>query len=269
MKKMRSFFRSSMGTTFMFMLAVLLLMTGTIGGVRAAPQIFNPDFAYSGVELDQIGITLRENGKDVSSRDYNKKTEVFDYKSNSSDPKMGTLVGSMLINKEGKEEKLKLGKEYEEKLSVYNSGSIPEFVRVTVYKYWVDDKGNRFDAYNSKGEDIINGLIKLHFLEKDGWVIDKNATTKERTVLYYQNLLNPGKSTPDFTDTLTIDSSIMDYAKVTTETKGNTVSWVADGMTFMIEAEADGVQNHNATAAVKSAWGLTDADITRLGLKLS
>ena len=47
-----------------------------------------------------------------------------------------------------------------------------------------------------------------------------------------------------------------------------TWSWAVDGMQFVIEAEADGVQNHNARAAVKSAWGLTDSDITRLGLNL-
>ena len=131
MKKIRSFFRSPMGTTFMFMMAVLLLMTGTIGGVRATPQIFNPDFAYSGVELDQIGITLVENGNPVSSRDYNKDKEDFDYSSNSSDPKMGTLLANMLGN-----EKLKIGKNYPEVLTVKNSGTITEYVRVTVYKYW-------------------------------------------------------------------------------------------------------------------------------------
>ena len=37
---------------------------------------------------------------------------------------------------------------------------------------------------------------------------------------------------------------------------------------FMIEAEADGVQDHNARAAIKSAWGLTDEDISRLGLNI-
>ena len=58
MKKMRSFFHSAMGTTFMFMLAVLLLMTGTIGGVRATPQIFNPDFYYGGLELDEKTVIL-------------------------------------------------------------------------------------------------------------------------------------------------------------------------------------------------------------------
>ncbi len=264
MKKIRSFFRSPMGTTFLFMLAILFMMTGTIGGVRAAPQIFNPDFAYGGVELDQIGITLLENGNSICSRDYNKEKEAFDYVSNTDDPKLGALVGNLV----GDGEKLKLGYAYKEELAVKNSGSIPEFVRVTVYRYWVDEDGKRFDAYDKDGEDLINKLINLHFLEENGWVIDKKAETKERTVLYYQNVVYPDKETPLFADSLLIENQIVDYAKITTTTKGNTVTWVADGMDFMIEVEADGVQNHNAAAAVKSAWGLTDSDIETLGLKL-
>ena len=265
MKKMKSFFRSSMGTTFMFMLAILLLMTGTIGGVRATPQIFNPDFAYGGVELDQIGITLVENGTDVSWRNYDKASESFIFKSNNpSDDTCGTLVSKML----GENEKLKLGAKYTEELKVRNSGNIPEYVRVSVYKYWVDKSGNRFDAYDANGNDVINSLIKLHFREDNGWVIDHTSDTKERTVLYYKNIVEKGNETPLFADYLIIDDTIMDYAKVTTETKGNTVTWVADGLTFMIEAEADAVQDHNGRAAIKSAWGLTDEDISRLGLNI-
>ena len=265
MKKIRAFSRSPMGTTLMFMVAVLLLMTGTIGGVRATPQIFNPDFAYGGVKLDQIGITLVENGIDVSWRNYDEQSERFIDGSNSSDQKQGTLLQNMIPANE----KLKLGYRYTEELKVRNSGSIPEYVRVTVYKYWVDETGKRFDAYNQKGEDIINGLIKLHFREDNGWVIDHNADTKERTVLYYKNIVEAYPDmheTKPFADYLVIDNSIIDYAKFTTTTEGNTVTWVADGMKFVIEAEADGVQDHNGRAAIKSAWGLTDADISRLGL---
>lgn len=275
MKKMKSFFRSSMGTTFMFMLAILLLMTGTIGGVRATPQIFNPDFYYGGLELDEIGITLLENGGPVSSRNYNKTKQAFDVSSNDAkNAEQGILLANMLGN-----EKLKIGKKYDEILSVRNTGVIPEYVRVTVYKYWVsvDKDGNetRFDAYNAEGKDILNKLIELHFLEGDDWVIDHGADTKERTVLYYKHLLQPGKDTTAFTDKLAINNAILDFGMkdpIEKDAAGNVLSWswswVVDGLEFRIEAEADGVQNHNARAAVKSAWGLTENDITRLGLNL-
>ena len=118
---------------------------------------------------------------------------------------------------------------------------------------------------------MINGLIKLHFREDNGWVIDHTSDTKERTVLYYKNIVGtePDKNeTLPFADYLIIDNAIIDYAKVTTTTDGNTVTWVADGMKFMIEADVDAVQDHNGRAAIKSAWGLTDGDITRLGLNI-
>ena len=267
MKRIGAFSRSPMGTTLMFMIAVLLLMTGTIGGVRATPQIFNPDFAYGGVKLDQIGITLVENETDISWRNYDEKSHRFIVGSNSNEPKVGTLLTKML----GEKETLKLGYQYPEELKIRNSGSIAEYVRVTVYKYWVDKTGNRFDAYDQNGNDMINGLIKLQFREDNGWVIDHNADTKERTVLYYKDIVeaDPDKNeTPPFTRYLEIDNSIVDYAMITTTADRNTVTWVADGMKFVIEAEADGVQDHNGRAAIKSAWGLTDADISRLGLNI-
>ena len=279
MKKIKSFFHSAMGTTFLFMLAVLLLMTGTIGGVRATPQIFNPDFYYGGLELDEIGITLLENDEPVSSRNYNKANQSFDVSSNdSANLEQGKLLLKMLGDA-----KLQIGANYTEKLSVKNTGVIDEYVRVTVYKYWIDGKGNRFRAFDKAGNDLmINNLIDLHFLESNGWTIDQDpnakgdptysetdALTSERTVLYYHDLLKSG-DTVDFADTLRIDDAILDYGvKVPDETGLSwTWSWAVDGMQFVIEAEADGVQNHNARAAVKSAWGLTDSDITRLGLNL-
>ena len=280
MKKIRAFSRSPMGTTLMFMVAVLLLMTGTIGGVRATPQIFNPDFAYSGVELDQIGITLvervGEKWNDVSWRDYDKDSESFIFDSNSPsgenhNPKMGVILQNMIPAGE----KLKIGYPYPAVLAVKNSGTIPEYVRVTVYKYWVvNENGNetRFDAYDANGKDVLNKLIELNFLEDNGWVIDHSSDTKERTVLYYRYKV-PGATettetiTNPFTSTLRIDNKILDYGEKVYTNENKTAwtwSWVADGLEFRIEAEADGVQDHNARAAMKSAWGLTDSQINTI-----
>ncbi len=240
-----------MGSSFLFMLAVLLLMTGTIGGVRAAPQIFNPDFGYGGLELDEIGITLRENGKDVASRNYDSASQSFAVSG-------GSLLKEMLTETDGK---LRLGWPYTEALTVYNSGAIPEYVRVIVYKYWTDKAGNKY-------YDMPNDLINLHFVTGSGWVADTVSATSERTILYYRNVVPSHASTPAFTDILTISDKVIDYAEVQTSESRKTVTWVADGKTFQIEIEANGVQNHNARSAVKSAWGLTEADISRLGLNL-
>ena len=43
----------------------------------------------------------------------------------------------------GKDEKVALGKKYEEKLTVKNSGAIDEYVRVSIVKSWTDKDGNK------------------------------------------------------------------------------------------------------------------------------
>ncbi|MBQ7437400.1 MAG: hypothetical protein IJV30_08820 [Oscillospiraceae bacterium] len=266
MKKIRSFSRSPMGTTFLFMLAILFLMTGTIGGVRAAPQIYNENSGYGGVQLDTIGVSLYENDKLVGSRNYER-----DY-SNDSTAKADFVEGGshvLLSNMLGDENKIQLGRKYTEKLHVVNSGNIPEYVRVTIYKYWTDSAGNKVAATDRLSPDLID----LHLLvnNNNGWVMDtedKETNTRERTVLYYTSLLGIGNPTPYFTDTLKIDERIIDLVDIKTSTTtgdGNkiveTVTWLAeDGYQFWIEVEVDAVQNHNAEDAVRSAWGLQASD---------
>ena len=265
MKKIRSFFRSPMGTTFLFMLAVLMLTTGTIGGVRATPQIFNPDFYYGGVELQAIGVSLIENeNKIVSYRNYNKDIQDFDKST-------GKLLEDMFQGTPA--DNLILGYPYTEGLSVRNTGMIPEYVRVSVYKYWEDGAGNKVD-------NLPLDFIDLTFLTGNGWVIDQanddpnasesDSNTNERTVLYYQYPLNSNANTNPFTETLTISPDLIDYAKKEYINEGDETAWrwvwLADGLTFQIEVDVDAVQNHNAKAAMKSAWGITDGDIDRLGL---
>jgi len=267
MKKMRSFSRSPMGTTLLFMLAVLFLTTGTIGGVRAAPQIFNENSGYGGIQLDTIGVSLYENDKLVGSRNYER-----DY-SNDTVTKADFVEGGsheLLSEMLSGTDKIQLGRVYPEKLHVVNSGNIPEYVRVTIYKYWTDSNGEKVPETDRLSPDLID----LHLLANNGggWIMDpgdKETNTRERTVLYYTSLLGVGQPTTPFTDTLKIDERIIDLVEITTSTTttsdGNkiieTVTWLAeDGYQFWIEVEVDAVQNHNAEDAVRSAWGLTESD---------
>ena len=109
-----------------------------------------------------------------------------------------------------------------------------------------------------------DAVIDLNLKEGSGWVIDKNASTKERTILYYTGILPAGKSTPALSDTLTIDGSIATKVKQdVTEKDGYktiTTTYAYDGYNFQLEAEADAVQTHNAQDAIKSAWGV-DVDV--------
>jgi len=112
------------------------------------------------------------------------------------------------------------------------------------------------------GDEICKECPNLK--EGSGWVIDKNASTKERTILYYTGILPAGESTPALSDTLTIDGSIATKVKQdVTEKDGYktiTTTYAYDGYNFQLEAEADAVQTHNAQDAIKSAWGV-DVDV--------
>ncbi len=78
------------------------------------------------------------------------------------------------------------------------------------------------------------------------------------------NILKSGETTPLFADGIAIDGSIASKVRgtITTNEGGwTTVTTVYeyDGVTFMLEAEVDAVQTHNAERAMKSAWGVDAA----------
>ena len=143
----------SLLTVLLAVLAVCLLVVGGIGVTRAV--LIESD-TYSGtLETPEIAVQLNENGKAVSGED--------------------ALLQDLLKD----EEALAIGKHYKEELTVTNTGTADQFVRVTLYKYWTDDEGKRVDL----DTDYI-GLV----LGED-WLVDESATTDERVVLYYSDKL--------------------------------------------------------------------------------
>ncbi|MBR6408359.1 MAG: hypothetical protein IKS19_07270 [Clostridia bacterium] len=236
--------KSSVVTVILFALAVLLLLFGTVGGIRAALTYFSQTYS-SRLSTLNIGITLNENGVPVGRRDYD------------SDGKWKEETGELLTNMLSEGEELVVGKAYDEALTVTNSGSIDEYVRVTIYKYWMDQNGKRTN--------LSPDLIHLN-LTNDGWIRDDLYSTKandsrykERTVLYYTKPLAVGETTTALSDKLSIDSSIGTKVRQETKTENGyttiTTIYDYDGVQFCVEAEADGVQTHNAKDAILSAWG--------------
>lgn len=218
--------------------SAILLLGSTAGSARAALTYYSENYAAQ-VTVSNIGVSLSENGETVSRRDY------------ASDGKWNEKSGELLKALQGID--VKPGKSYEERLSVTNSGSIDTYVRVILKKSWKDAEGN-------KDTNLSPALIELGFVPDSGWIIDEEASTPERTVLYYTKILPAGGTTPAFTDTVRIDPQIS--TKVETETtvdengyKTITYKYAYDGYTFSVEAEADAVQTHNAADAIRSAWG--------------
>lgn len=217
--------------------AALLLFGSTVGSTRAALTYYSENYSAQ-MNMQSIGVSLLENDKVVSSRDYVSNNEW-----------KGTSEGELLTDLLGKDETFTPGKKYNEAISVKNSGTIDTFVRVIITKSWQDKEGK-------KNTTLSPDLIELNFLTDNGWQIAKDQSTTERTVLYYTKAVATGDSTPALSDTIRINPSIA--KDVTKHVDGNTITYTYkyDGYTFHVDAEVDAVQTHNAKDAIKSAWGV-------------
>ena len=240
MKKFTKVLFSPATTIVAFVLAVSLLLFGSIGGARAALTYFSETYS-SQIQMYDIGVTLRENGQNISWRDYD-----FENADGTWDEHIGVLLGNMLA--EG--ESLQIGRAYKEELSVYNSGTINQYVRVSIYKYWLDENGNKL-------QELSPELIDLHLVNLGtSWLEDVSARTPERTVLYYNRLLNSGVESPIFSDTLTINGNVAMKTQTTTLADGTIkTEYSYNGTRFCLEAKVDAVQENSADDAVLSAWG--------------
>ena len=252
------------GTAVLFASAIGLLSFSAIGSTRAALTYYSETYTAQ-IDVQSIGVTLVENGEIVSYRDYTHADNVWNQAS-----------GQLLALPEG--EQWQVGRTYPESLRVRNSGSIDEYVRVKLYKYWVDQEGRKLPH-------LSPAMIDVH-LTNDHWIVDDRTTTAkmweddprdgELIVLYYDSpLAAAGEGgvfyeTESFVDSVTIKNDVMTKVTETYSTDANgwtTVRTVYDyeGASFVVEAEVDAVQTHNAQSAIKSAWGVdveVDADGT-------
>lgn len=219
--------------------SAVLLIGSTVGTAWAAIRYYSEHYTAQ-FSTSSIGVTLLENGKAVSSKNYagnGRWDEAGD--------------GQLLKNMLGKNEKLTPGKRYQEALSVQNSGNIDTFVRVIITRSWQDGAG--------KNKSLSPELIELN-LTGDGWVQDDVQSSPERTILYYTEILPAGETTPPLSDTIRIGNEIA--RKVSKVQDGNIIRYVYDydGYSFHLDAEVNAVQTHHGTEAIKSAWGV-DADV--------
>ncbi|MBR2696664.1 MAG: hypothetical protein IKE48_04090 [Parasporobacterium sp.] len=247
---MKKSLKTPVSTIILFIVAAALILAGAIGGTLALLNIFSEQY-NSQVRLRDIGVSLYENGEMVGERDYSQDSSDW------------IIGGSHVLceNLLGEDSELKIGKNYKEALSVYNSGNIPEYVRLKIHKYWaeIDEDGNIV----KKLPTMDPSLIDLHLVESGDWIqaaSDIDAFSPEMTVLYYTKPLAPEEETSIATDLLTIKDVVA--KKVTEEThkdaEGYTVittTYEYDGVMFVLEAQVDAVQTHNAEAAILSAWG--------------
>lgn len=231
--------------------AAVLLLASTVGSTQAALTYYSENYKAQ-VTVSNIGVTLLENGSEVAYRNYVKTgTDTYGW-----DHQDGVLLKNML----GEDEKLVLGQEYDEELSVKNSGEIDSYVRVILTKSWKTANGQ-------KATELSPDLIQLKLKENIGWIkADSAEYSPERIVLYYNKVLKTGETTPECTENISISSELAKHFDQQVSADGKTVTYcyTYNGYQFFIEAEVDAVQTHNAADAMKSAWGI-DAQIAADG----
>ena len=167
MDKLKKIIKSPITSVLLFFLAAVLLLGSAVGTTRAALSYYSENYT-SRVEMDSIGVSLLENGEKVSWRDYG----------NSSDGTWSEATGALLEHMVPEGERFRLGRVYPEELAVTNSGTIDQYVRVRLYKYWLDAEGEKLP-------DLSPDLIGLNLVNVGtDWIIDEASTTPERTVLY-------------------------------------------------------------------------------------
>ncbi len=219
-------------TAVLSVAAVALLAFGGVTGARAAltySTVFQSDFG-----TQDIGVGLVE------------KTGANDAVSIEED-------GALLTKLVGEGETFIVGKKYDEQLMAENTGTIDEYVRMTVHKYWVDG--------DDKQTDLKPEQIKLTFNESD-WIVVDEDKTDETIVLYYKTPLAAGEEsvTKAAVTSLTADSSILSAVKQTTAKSDDgttiTTEYAYDGISIGLDAEVDSVQTHHAQDAMLSAWGV-------------
>lgn len=245
MKKLKQMFSGKKSTVVLFLVAGILLISGGVGSAKAALTYYSEHYTAQ-MEVPDIGVSLVEKSasgsKNICNRDYTGSSGIWEETSQE-------LLQDMLQETGGK---LLLGRKYVEKLSVKNSGKIDEYVRVTLVKSWVKKDG-------TKETTLAPTLIELH-MTQNGWLVDEAASTEERTVLYWPQILPVGKTTLEFLDSLKISEKIASKVKKETTTEGAyttvTTTFLYDDVSFLVEAEVDAVQTHNAKDAIKSAWGI-------------
>lgn len=239
MKKFREFLSKPAVTAVLFALALLLLGSSTVAGARAALNI-QSEYYNSEVEVLDIGVVLVEKQSDDSFKTVVGKNSL-----------MGAT--SPIAEQIKQDTKLLPGKLYPEVLAVRNNAEINEYVRVSVFKYWLDKQGEKKSVMNSD-------WIELGFVTGNGWTIDTASSTEERTILYYAPLLAPGDTTEPFLQSVTINDVILTKVSQESHKEGNltviTTTFVYNGCKFCIEVIVDGVQDHNADQAKLSAWGV-------------
>lgn len=221
-----------LGLSFRILLvfAVILLLAGGFGVVQSTQaqlSILSDDYVAE-ISQSHIGVALTENGTVVEGD--------------------GALFSNPAATL-GNDKQMIPGKEYAETISVVNETDEPEYVRVTIRRYWANEKG----VPNAQ---LDPRLIDLRY-DVDNWVLNLDECTKERLVFYLKEPLAAHQSaTTPVVYTVKLNTAIYDDEVELLEEY--------EGYTMHLAAQVDSIQTNYAHDAARSAWGV---DTRALGLE--
>ena len=187
-------------------------------------------------EMQDIGVTLLENGEPVTYRNWNSVNDSWDEKN-------GVLLENLL-----QEDNIKFGKNYEERITVENTGeNYDMYVRVTIRKWWSKGEGG-------PDKDLDPSLIEVNLNEDNTWLIDEQGSNSERIMLYYKPILQSGERTSAVFDSIRISPEVGDLvsSERTTDKDGYSVieeKYKYNDYYFNIEVNFDVAQTHVSSDA--------------------
>lgn len=207
--------RSSIATVAMLAVGIALIGFGSVRGIRAELTEQTRRDWIGQMELNHVYTELYEDGASTDS----------------------TLLEDLAAKRAANE--FVVGMKYDKQLAVHNTSSdVPQYARVTVYRYWTDGEGKRVD--------LDPELIDLEFAT-GSWQKDAAASTAERTVLYYTPVLAANAVSDPFITAITIDSQVQK------EMVGKEYKY--KGLEFHVEAVVDAIQTHHHADAMNGVWG--------------
>lgn len=231
---------------FIFGVGALLVAGSFLGATNAAGTPTREKVEFKTV---QIGVELQE---DIST-----DSEESNYVKVDGD---GALVLKSLDAVKDGSEIMEPGNLYPERVRVVNNsptdGEAPEYVRVVVRKYWIDDSGN-------KDTRIDPSVIQLLATDDWGGVASPSG---EEVIYYCKKPINKGESS-QVIESVSFEKDIEKYLYLMKATQTTTRTDTEEGIIiesfrtyggqkFVVEMKVDAVQAHGAEQAMLGAWGV-------------
>lgn len=251
--------KKSISRILLLVLALLLIGVGALGAfaVTSSGLPFESEDYQAWFYMNHLQIRLIENGEEVSD------VSTLD----GAEKVTGQLAGYLGSDKDTLGS-IEPGKVYKEEIAVRNAQETPVYVRMIIRKYWINTTTDEEGTVTAGEKTPVLSPDQIHLTygtqpyNVGSWFIDEDEHTSESDTYYYRTQLMGGEDTEPLFTRLSIDGSLLSDTYMTTEesTKDGvttiTYTYDYDGYAFIIKADVQALQTHNANDAIHSQWGV-------------